>query len=356
VQQDSTAAAGWYADGDGTLRWWDGERWTDARKSATDGASPRVLDGAPAPYRLPNADGAATVDVVGESDRLEEIAAVLGRPLKKDERHEQRIDVQLVPEPDHPGDPTAVSVRAAGRVIGYLPDSAAYQPPLARITASGVVPTTGAQLTATRTSRGLRATVRLALVDAELIAPANTPPTTPYSLIPWGRGLQVLREDEHFAQLVDVLPGGGRGLVIVTLHPLDDRIEIRLDGSPVGELSPAVSQQFAPTVRHLQSLGLTAAAHAALRSSPLQAELTLQAARASELPEHWVDGPPVVLPPLVPVAASYDLPAAYVKPLRSTPLTSEEAARATRRLVAWIVVGTSVLVGLSSWFIGDVLN
>ncbi|MBO0983921.1 DUF2510 domain-containing protein [Rathayibacter sp. SD072] len=356
MQQDSTAAAGWYPDGVGAVRWWDGERWTGDRKSASDRSPARSVDGVAPHYRLPNADGTPTVDVVGESDRLEEIAAVLGRALKKDERHEQRIDVQLVPEPDRPGDPTAVSVRAQGRVIGYLPDSAAYQPALARITASGVVPTTGAHLRATRTTRGLRASVRLTLVDPELLTPVNALPTGPYSLIPWGRGLQVLREDEHFARLVDVLPGGGRGLVVVTLHPLDDRIELRLDGARVGELSPAVSQHFAPTVRHLTSLGLTTAAYAALRSSPLQAELTLQAARASELPERWVDGPPVTLPPLLPRTSAYDLPAAYVKPLRPTALTSEEAARGTRRLVAWIVVGTSLLVGFSSWILGDVLN
>ncbi|QHC67155.1 DUF2510 domain-containing protein [Rathayibacter sp. VKM Ac-2759] len=356
MDEDVRAPAGWYPEG-GAMRWWDGARWTEDRMSAKDGSPADVRPPSPARtvLRLPNADGTPTVDAIDEAERIEEIADALGRPVRPGEVVEESLDVELIPEPDHPTGAPAVSVRARGRVIGYLPDAASYRPAIDRIVASGVLPVTGARLRVERGEEGLRASLRLALPSPDLVVPLNAPPTSPYSVLPWGRGLQVLREDEHFAQLTGLVEG--RGLVLVTLHLLpSELVEVRLDGARVGELSTGTSPHFAPTVRHLEGLGLTATAYAALRSSPLKAELTLQAARASELPAPWVDGPAVTLPALVPTAARYDVPDAYVRPLRRSSRTSEAVTRSTRRVVAWVVFGVATLVGLSSWIIGDVLN
>lgn len=351
MDDERAAPAGWYSDDadQGSMRWWDGSRWTDARKPASDApavAVQRIV------YRLPNADGTPSVDAVREAERLEEIAEVVGRPTRVGRISDRTLDVELVPEPDHPTGLPAVSVRARGRVIGYLPDS--YRGALDRVAASRAVATTTARLRAERTEEGLRASLQVALVAPELLVPLNDPPQERYSILPWGRALQVQREDEHFARLAAVVPPGGRGLLLVTLHTVGDLVEVRLDGDRVGELSAAMSEQFEPTLRHLSSLGLTAVAYCAVTGSPLKAELALQAAKAAELPADWVDGRPVTLPRLSPGAA--EAPPAYIAPLRPTPRTSEAVARSTRRVVAWVVVGVSLLVGLSSWIIGDLLN
>ncbi|SMH34236.1 Protein of unknown function [Rathayibacter oskolensis] len=351
-----SAPAGWYPEG-GAMRWWDGTRWTEDRMSADDRmpAVDRPFSPLSTVLRLPNADGTPTIDAIDEAERIEEIADALGRPVRPGEVVEEWLDVELIPEPDHPTGAPAVSIRARGRVIGYLPEAASYRPSIDRIVASRAVPVTRARLRVERGEEGLRASLRIALPSPDLVVPLNSLPTSRYSVLPWGRGLQVLREDEHFAQLTGIVEG--RGLVLVTLHLLpSDLIEVRLDGDRVGELSAGTSPNFAPTVRHLKGMGLTPTAYAALRSSPLKAELTLQAARASELPAHWVDGPAVTLPALVPTAARYDVPAAYVRPLRRSSRTSEAVTRSTRRVIAWVVVGIATLVGLSSWIIGDLLN
>ena len=349
------------------MRWWDGTAWTDARRSAEDAATRstgaqetrRLPDPAPehVEYRLPNSAGTPTVDATDEAERIEEIAAVVGRALRVGEISDRILDVVLVPEPDHPTGTPAVSVRAGGRVIGYLPDAYRRAPALtdlSRVVAGRAAPTTTARLRAERTEEGLRAAVKVALVAPELLVPLNAPPQERYSILPWGRALQVQREDEHFVRLAGVVPQGGRGLLLVTFHLVGGLVEVRLDGDRVGELTTATSEQFAPTLRHLAGLGLTAVAYCSLQGSPLKAELTLQAARAAELPADWVDGRPVTLPRLVPGAT--EAPPAYVAPLRPTPLTSEAAARSVRKIVAWVVVGVCTLVGLSSWIIGDVLN
>ncbi|WP_146076284.1 hypothetical protein [Rathayibacter rathayi] len=49
-------------------------------------------------------------------------------------------------------------------------------------------------------------------------------------------------------------------------------MKLRLDGEPVGELSPTLSADVTPTLGHLAGLGLTAAAYASLRGSPLKVE------------------------------------------------------------------------------------
>ncbi|PPF40792.1 hypothetical protein [Rathayibacter sp. AY1A3] len=360
---DEGAPAGWSRDeaDAAEMRWWDGRRFTGARRSAQDSAA--VVRDAPVTpvtervdYRLPNADGAPSVDALAEAERIEEIADLIGRTLEQGEIDERTLEVDLIPEPDHPTGLDAVSVRAGGRVLGYLPNASAHRAALDRVVASGAVPVTTARLRVERGEEGLRAVLRVALVAPELLVPLNEPPVERHSILPWSRGLPVLREDEHFARLSTVVPASGRGLLLVTLHPAGDLVELRLDGERVGELSPTLSADFTPTLRHLASLGLTAAAYASLRGSPLKVELTLQAAKAAELPAEWVDGRPVTLPRLLPRARTYTVPPAYTPPLRPTPRSSEAVSRSVRRTVAWVVVGVCTLVGLSSWLIGDVLN
>jgi hypothetical protein len=62
--------------------------------------------------------GSTRVDVVGESYHQDELLALAGR--RPYGGVELRAVAELIPEPDHPVDPLAVSVRIGGRSIGYL--------------------------------------------------------------------------------------------------------------------------------------------------------------------------------------------------------------------------------------------
>lgn len=123
---------------------------------------------------------------------------------------------------------------------------------------------------------------------------------------------------------------------------------MHLGGARVGGLSPVMWEQYAPTLHHLSGVGLSTVAYCSLRGSPLKVELTLQAARAGELPADGVDGGAVTLPRLVSSASRYEVPPAYVQPLRP--------AGGDGQSIRPTVAGVATLVGLSSWIIGDLLN
>ncbi|AZZ49249.1 DUF2510 domain-containing protein [Rathayibacter rathayi] len=93
---DEGAPAGWYRDQSdaAVMRWWDGKRFTEARQSARDEDATRQ---------------------------------------------------------------DAVSVRADGRVLGYLPNASAHRAALDRVVASEAVPVTTARLRVERGEEGLRA-------------------------------------------------------------------------------------------------------------------------------------------------------------------------------------------------------
>lgn len=338
------ASAGWYDDGQhpGQLRWWDGGSWTDQYSP-----SPSIAPAPPSPepvmptdaprqsggvvqeeYRFPSSTGWAGVEVVGESFRESEIRAVIGRPIALNEEVEINVDAQLVPEPDNPHDPSAISVRMRGQSVGYLERDVAksYKPFIDRIVASGHLPTTSARLWAVtredwETGRPkLNSSIRLALAEPQVLIPLNDPPSAPYSVVPWGSGLQVTGEEKHFEVLSKYVTQAGRGLLLVTMHreseikgkTVANFVEIRVDGGRVGQMTAASSAHFFPAIDHLEKKGLTAAAWAHIKGSGLAAEVVLQAAKASELDQVWLSGPPMTVPRLIPVSASYLVPKAYV--------------------------------------------
>jgi len=343
------ANAGWYDDGQrpGFLRWWDGQSWSDTYEPV-----PQVPAPAPAPaiglppeattapaaaaqprpvaYRFPSSTSWPNIEVMGESNYDAAIVAAIGKRPKVDEEIEVNLDAVLVPEPDNPYDTNAISVRIKGKVVGYLEREVAplYKPHVDRITASGHLPTTIARLWASTRSTWDNSTVRLvsnvrlALTEPHVLVPLNDPPKEKYSVIPWGAGLQVTGEDKHFDVLAPHVTDDGRGLLLVTLHrgteqkarTVAEFIEVRVDGQRVGQMTGASSAHYFPLVDHLEKKGMIAAAWAHLKGSGLAAEVVLQAAKAAEIDSAWLNGKPVTIPELIPVAKSYLVPAAYSGP------------------------------------------
>lgn len=337
---------GWYDDGQhpGQARWWDGTQWTEhfspisvdeetGTSSVPDAVPSTAISRVGDVYRFPSSRGWASVEIVGESFREAEIRAAIGRALKKDEEVELDVDASLISEPDNPHDRNAVSVRINGQSVGYLDreQAVAYKPHLDRVIVSGFVPTTSARVWAVSRNDWqtgelkLHSNVRLALAEPHVLVPLNDPPEVPYSIVPWGGGLQVTGEDKHFDALAKYVNSEGRALLLVTLHRGADVkprgtvefVEVRVDGNRIGQMTAASSAHFFPAIDHLEKSGLTAAAWAHIKGSGLAAEVVLQAAKASEIESSWLGGPPVTIPRLVPLQKQYTVPNAYVPQKKS---------------------------------------
>lgn len=271
-------------------------------------------------FSLLGSDGYPWMEVEGEFARMRAIHMVIGRAPRLDEEIElTELAAEFRPEPTNPYDRNAVMVIINGWHVGYLPreEAARYHAPLARLAAADVVPVATARLWAT-TRRDYsggdtksHARITLALGAPERLAPLNNPPAAPYSLIPWGSGLQVTGEEHHLAELSDFITPDGDGIAIGTIHRLElpapkgatkEVAEVRLDGERIGQMTPASSTHFLPTIKHLEDQGRVAAVWVRVKGSTVAAQAVLQATKAHELPHDWF-GSAVTLPVLYPERA-----------------------------------------------------
>lgn len=351
--------AAWHADPTGRhqYRYWDGAQWTDfvaddgvqttdplypaapdaetglneqlvtsslrearrapdAEMNSKSGPDRRTLPG----YLLVGADGYPSVEVEGEFARVDAIHKALGRKPRRDEEVvDEDLIAALVPEPKNKFDSNAVMVKINGQHVGYLAreDAARYKPMLAEVLKYGYAPATRARIWASArpdwdNPRKLRyvANIRLALNPPHLIVPLNDPPHEAYSILPWGSALQVTGEEQHQRVLGDYLNAEGDGVALGTLHIIPggtarapkELIELQIDGERVGQLTPASSAHFVPTVRHLEHAGLSAVAWLRVKGNAIAAQVTIQATKAHELPADWF-AEPHTIPSLRPARA-----------------------------------------------------
>lgn len=276
------------------------------------------------PFQLLGSDGYPWMEVEGEFARTDAIERVIGRRLKVGQEVELvDLDAELRPEPTNAYDPNAVMVIIKGQHVGYLGRdiAAEYQAPLTRLTTAGVVPLVKARLWASKrrnwegTGDRVNARVTLAIGQPDRLAPMNNPPSAPYSLLPWGSGLQVTGEENHLDALSDFITPTGDGVAIGTILSLEipgpkgttrEVAEVRLDGERIGQMTPASSAHFLPTVRHLADQGRVAAVWVRVKGSAVAAQAVLQATKAHELPAEWF-GAPVTIPALYPRRATAEL-------------------------------------------------
>ena len=158
----------------------------------------------------------------------------------------------------------------------------------------------------------MRATVQLSLGDPETALPLNDPPPVPYTFLPRSSIVQVTREDEHFDALLRFVPSGGYGLLFVTLHEDASRtsrpvVEVRIDSTCIGQLTPQMSQRFLPMIRHLADRGLLTACWGDITGSSVAAEVRIDGVKANEADTTLLEGDPVTIPPLVVQRVLYDI-------------------------------------------------
>lgn len=232
----------------------------------------------------------------------------------------------LVPEPDHPFDPRTISVRIGENKVAHLPaqDAHRYWDPIARVVASGYTPVVPLKLDA-RLERNdgmaeVDATAVISIAPPDLLFPINPAPIQA-AVLPQGSSIKVLDEQDFAEYLHSIVPASGEGRVVVTLeankvrnsHGVTvDTVDVLYERKQVGRLSTQMSQQFIPIINHAFDHNLLTAAWGTIRGSAFEVSMTLQAARASEVPDAWYEELPNDVPELVEEAETYDIPAAYI--------------------------------------------
>ncbi|MEI8083723.1 MAG: DNA helicase, partial [Actinomycetes bacterium] len=273
------------------------------------------------------------------------IRSLFPRHLGKDSS-EIKHDVALVPEPEGPQGIWSISVRYEGNTIGYLPAEIAgkWAGPVRRVVASGSLPVTASTIWGNaRDGWGgptFSAYALLRLQTPVEALPNNGPPLAPYTMLPPGPFVKVIKLEEHVADLLRLTPPGSRGLFIATLRerpPSEGRrasvVEVCIDGRCVGQLTLPMSQRYLPLVQHFQGRGLVTACHVDVAGSTVASEVRIHAVKANEADDEFLRGEPVTLLPLVPRKddpLTYDLApmADYLRP-QPMPIAAEPISEAT---------------------------
>ncbi|BBX34852.1 DUF2510 domain-containing protein [Mycolicibacterium mageritense] len=243
---------------------------------------------------------------------------------------EVRRTFELIPEPHNPHDPWAISVRADGRTVGYLPreDCRQWANVVRRVIASGYVPVVPGRVYAFDAvdwdnwdgdgdpPKEFAAKIQLKLGEPHTALPINDPPSGAYTLIPRSTIVQVTKEEDHSDALLRFVPASGYGMLFVTLHESASGrgssgksiVEVRIDDERIGQLTPQMSQRFLPMIRHLQSRGLLTACWGDITGSTVAAEVRIDGVKANEADAAVLDGEAVTVPKLV---ATQDDPLRY---------------------------------------------
>lgn len=268
--------------------------------------------------------GWPSVEVAGESHYARSIRGLFGKDFKATGT-EITVTAQLIPEPHNKHDRNAVGVWVGGVQVGHLPreEAVRYAPVLSALTAQGWLPQVFARAWGAEWSDyddrtgSFQGSIRLDLAEPHMLVPANLPPSGDCRLLPTGNSIQVTGEEKYLDALAPFLRPEGECWAHVSLHEVIEQlarstrtiVEVRLDGACVGQLSPKMSSELLPAIRHLAQQGTTAAARAIVKGNRIKTEVVLYVARAHELPESWLSeaasSQPTAAPP-VPVTDPVD--------------------------------------------------
>lgn len=262
------------------------------------------------PFELWTTTSSCGMEVVGESHYSDAIRAAL--PRGSGNEAEVLTVAALVPEPRNRHDRNAVAVQIGGKTVGYLPrdEATRYAPVLRQLVAQGWQPQVRARVWGAEESdwdfdrRGREVekkrfvgSVSLALAEPHLLAPVNGLPPGPLEMLPPGSAVQVTGEEAHMDSLRHLASPQGACMVHATLDVVEDDtgrtrkeyVRVSIDGRPIGQLTPKMSGEFAPTIALLTERGLTTACRAMVKGNALKIEVVLYAAKATELPADWLD-------------------------------------------------------------------
>jgi hypothetical protein len=243
--------------------------------------------------------GWASAEVVGETHYAKAIRALFGNDF--DPRGTDiTIAVQLIPDRNNRHDRNAVGVWSGNSLLGHLPrpEAARYVTVLTALTSRGLTPEVNARITgrewgaADGRPAAFDSTIRLDLAEPHLLVPVNPAPAQEHRLLPSGSAVQVIGQQQALDVLVPLLRPEGECWVYVTLHETADHlVEVRIGDARVGDLSPKMSGELSPVLRHLAERGLVTAARAVIKGGSGKTEVMLYIARVQDLPESWQAGP-----------------------------------------------------------------
>ena len=261
------------------------------------------------PFQLWSQGAWPTREVVGEAYRSDSIRTLFPR-RRLSGGHDLEKTARLVPEPRNPHDANAVAVVVDKVVVGYLArdEAAKYQRVLLDLNRAGldaIVPCTihGYEFEETDYDRRGRpvttvtfqAQARIVLDEWYRCRPVNPAPPN-HALLPVGASLQVQKEEDHQDVLRRYLNTNGECWAYATLHVIEGGtarapkqvVELRIDGARVGQLTPASSAHYVPTINALRAVGTTTAAQVIVKGNTIKVEVVLHAARAHDLGDAWV--------------------------------------------------------------------
>lgn len=254
----------------------------------------------------------AGLEVVGEQYRGDDLRSLLPASIPS-----SGIDLdavaQLSPEPSNRYDPHAVKVTVQGRHVGYLArqEARAYSTVLTRLEQQGMIAVAPCRIRAWeytnqlesdhrgRDRYGTQTDIQVSLVvdSPGTCIPLNLPPSGAHRMLPAGSALQLRGEENHLDVLTPIVGDRGEVAVHGTLHAITttdktpkDVVEVRVDGRPIGTLTPAMSAHYLPVIRHLSETGCQTAAQVYLKGNRIKVEAVLHAQRAHELDADWVSG------------------------------------------------------------------
>ncbi|MDI6101021.1 hypothetical protein QLQ12_20620 [Actinoplanes sp. NEAU-A12] len=246
-------------------------------------------------FQLWGQAGWASAEVVGETHYAKAIRALFGNDF--DPRGTDiTVPVQLIPDRNNRHDRNAVGVWSGNSLLGHLPrpEAARYVQVLTTLTSRDLIPEVSARITgrewgaADGRPAAFDGSIRLDLAEPHMLVPANAPPFQDHRLLPSGSAVQVVGQQQYLEALIPLLRPEGECWAYVTLHEMADHmVEVRLGDARVGDLSPKMSGELLPTLRHLAEQGLVTAARAIVRGDSGKSELMLYVARAQDLPEIW---------------------------------------------------------------------
>ncbi|MEU4163246.1 hypothetical protein [Actinoplanes sp. NPDC026670] len=243
--------------------------------------------------------GWASAEVVGETHYAKAIRALFGSDF--DPRGTDiNIAVQLIPDRNNRHDRNAVGVWSGNSLLGHLPrpEAARYTAVLTALHGRGLLPEVNARITGREWSAAdgrpatFDGTIRLDLAEPHMLVPVNAAPVQEHRLLPSGSAVQVVGQQQALDVLVPLLRPEGECWVYVTLHEMADHlVEVRIGDARVGDLSPKMSGELSPVLRHLAERGLVTAARAMIKGHGGKTEVMLYIARVQDLPESWQAGP-----------------------------------------------------------------
>lgn len=260
--------------------------------------------------------GHGWMEVAGERHHSREIEALFPERVP-DDGTEAVFEADLVPEPTNRYDRHAIKVVINGQLVGYVPkeDAGRYQPTLVALGRQGLLGTVEARVWASpeieysyehggssRRTGHLHARVTLSLAEPHLIVPLNTDPGGVE--LPRGRAVKVSPDGGAQQASSPWLRPEGEGWVYATLHRIEEslarstraRVEARIDGIAFGTMTPSMSQNFLPVIDLLDERGRACAVRALLKGNKVKTDLSVHAAKASELSSAWLDEHVYALP------------------------------------------------------------